>query len=541
MIKMRLAFILFVLIFVLFMANTVLALPNPAAVYCEKLGYEYRTVKTPQGKRGVVIAEPGVEFGAWDFFKGKVGNEYAYGALYGYDTECVREDKGTYVTEYAVCVRREKKGKQTTETRIPMLDLMEQNGEPLIEEGQYRLSEGSFGNESARRSNEETEPEYSINSNKGSLPSSFCWTNKNGHSYIGPIRDQGGCGSCYAFGACAAAEGTYNWAAANYDENCTDFSESFIVWCIGRIPPYNSHLYFCVGADYDYYELKALTETGVCSEADFAYTETDPGSCTHWGDPKTVFSSWHRIPCNDIDAIKTAIMTYGVVDAALETDTEFMIYAGDIYSNSYTNCPGDPPDFPECYYTATDHIIALVGWDDNGSPETNGYWILRNSWNTDWGENGYMRIKYTSARVACEVCYLTYSSNTVMGTPYSWLASYFTNNYDVADTGDADNDGLLTWEEYVAGTDPTNAASVFAILAHGYLDSSNYVTWYGTTNSGVTGAFGMRRSTNLSAGTWDLIPNSISRAASGTNTWWDTNAPSDVSLFYCPIATNIVE
>lgn len=117
------------------------------------------------------------------------------------------------------------------------------------------------------------------------LPDQFDWRDHNGHSYIGPIRDQGSCGSCYAFAACAAAEGTYNWAYSKYDDNCSDFSESFIIWCLGRLDEYAPHFYGCEGADYDYYELEALTAEGLCSEDDFPYTTSDPGSCTHWGRP----------------------------------------------------------------------------------------------------------------------------------------------------------------------------------------------------------------------------------------------------------------
>jgi C1A family cysteine protease len=235
------------------------------------------------------------------------------------------------------------------------------------------------------------------------LPSSFDWRNYNGRSYIGPIRNQGSCGSCYAFGACAAAEGTYNWAMGKYDANCADFSESYIIWCLGRLAKYYDHFFGCDGADYDYYEIEALTAEGVANESDFPYRTSDPGSCTHWSDPTTVFDTWYRIPCNDIEAIKTAIMTYGVVDAAAYVGSAFQGYSGGIYEDTNTSCESDDPDDP-CYYAITNHAIALVGWDDNNG---DGYWILRNSWGTTWGEDGYMRIKYTSANVACAVVYLT--------------------------------------------------------------------------------------------------------------------------------------
>ncbi len=235
--------------------------------------------------------------------------------------------------------------------------------------------------------------------------STYCWTNVSGHSYIGPVRDQGDCGSCYSFGACAAAECTYNWAVGRNDANCVDFSESFIIWCLATLSAYSSHFSGCDGADYDYYELQALTVEGVTYESNFAYRVTDPGSCTHWSDPRITMSSWHRVPCNDIGAIKTAIKNFGAVDAAVKVTSAFQAYSSGIYQDSNTGCSGSP-----CEYTTSDHAISLVGWNDNGDATNNGYWILRNSWGASWGEKGYMRIKYKSAGVACAVAYFVYTN-----------------------------------------------------------------------------------------------------------------------------------
>ncbi|MDL1977554.1 MAG: hypothetical protein LWX52_05560 [Deltaproteobacteria bacterium] len=247
------------------------------------------------------------------------------------------------------------------------------------------------------------------------LPARFDWRDYNDRSYIGPVRNQEGCNACYAFAACAAAEGAYNKATDAYGDRCADFSESFIAWCLGKLDAYNKHFFGCDGADYDYYELEALTNEGIINEKDFPYVDSDPGECTHWDDQAITFLSWHRIECGDIDAIKTAIMTYGVVDAAVFVAGAFQAYTSGIYEDSNTTCDRVP-----CYYTPTNHAIALVGWDDNGG---NGYWILRNSWGTDWGERGYMKIKYDSALVACEVAYLVSNAPTVTtGSAHSLTA-----------------------------------------------------------------------------------------------------------------------
>jgi hypothetical protein len=183
-----------------------------------------------------------------------------------------------------------------------------------------------------------------------------------------------------------------------YDDQCVDFSEAFVAFCLSD---HYSGFDGCHGSTYDYEELNALVDYGICCEADYPYTD-DEQTCPLTAYPSTVrFESWNRVPCSDIEAIKTAIMTYGVVDAAVYAGSAFQAYSGGVYEDLNGSCASSP-----CYYTPTNHAIALVGWDDNPPEGGGGCWILRNSWGSNWGEEGYMRIIYTSARVACEVCYL---------------------------------------------------------------------------------------------------------------------------------------
>ena len=232
------------------------------------------------------------------------------------------------------------------------------------------------------------------------LPATFDWRDYNGRSYIGSIRDQGNCGSCYAFGAAAAAEGTYNWITGRYDGNRADFSAAFIAFCLSD---HYSGFDGCYGANYDYDELQALVDYGICTETEYPYSDHEQSCPFGIYPPLTRFQSWHRVPCEDIDAIKTAIMTYGVVDVAVYAGTAFQGYDSGVYEDSNTACDATP-----CYYTISNHAVALVGWDDSPPEGGGGCWILRNSWGTDWGESGYMRIRYTSAVVTCSVSYLVY-------------------------------------------------------------------------------------------------------------------------------------
>ena len=252
--------------------------------------------------------------------------------------------------------------------------------------------------------------------NSKAADASFDWRNYKGHSYIGAVRSQGALGACYAFGACAAAETTYNLKNGLYDANCVDFAEMYIVWTLGSSSPYNKHFNKKgngEGSDYDYYELFGLTTKGppggalgfegVCIEADFPYSisKTSPGQRVIDASKKftrKTFNQWGRVfPTKIADTteqIKTAISTYGTVDVAVYVDSAFQAYSSGVYEDTNTKPDSDP-----YYYTSSNHAVALIGWDDNPTEGGGGCWILRNSWGTTWGESGYMRIKYFSAAV----------------------------------------------------------------------------------------------------------------------------------------------
>ena len=228
------------------------------------------------------------------------------------------------------------------------------------------------------------------------MPESYDLRNIGGHSYIGPVRDQGKSGSCYAFASLAAAESTYNLAKGLYDDKCADFSESFIVWAMD---PYYTGLKGGDGADASFDELQALVDYGVCSEKDFPYTITKPED-THMDAPRVKFASWHRLPAYDVETMKRALLAYGALDVGIAASDAFDDYEGGVLIDGNTTVDG-PAD---CYVDSANHAVALVGWDSS-----TGTWILRNSWgSSDWGEAGYANVTYYSMGATLSPTYLVY-------------------------------------------------------------------------------------------------------------------------------------
>lgn len=126
------------------------------------------------------------------------------------------------------------------------------------------------------------------------------------------------------------------------------------------------------------------------------------------------------------------------------------------------------------------------------------------------------------------------------GTPEWWMAHYDLTNdasFDTTETNDPDSDKMLTWQEYVAGTIPTDSNSTFRILPSSFTDGNDTIRWLGGNTS--LPPFLIYMSTNLmDIGTpWSWVTNVV-RAGSGTNSCNLPFPPAGAARFYRIVATN---
>ncbi len=236
------------------------------------------------------------------------------------------------------------------------------------------------------------------------LPASFDWRDYNGCT---PIRSQGGCGSCWAF----AAIGTIESAILINDGISTDLSEQWLVSCTGAGSCSGgwhtaAYGFLCCQANWQ----DPCGDCGPVLESDFPYVAWDAPCDCPYPHPYRV-DDWARIGSGipPADDIKQAILDYGPVSATVAVDSAFQAYDGGVFN--------------ACWDGQVNHAIVLVGWDDNQGPE--GVWILRNSWGTNWGEDGYMRILYGCSRVGGSACYIEYR--------YDCNGNGIRDDYDIAD------------------------------------------------------------------------------------------------------------
>jgi len=203
-----------------------------------------------------------------------------------------------------------------------------------------------------------------------------------------PAKDQGQCGSCWTFSAAGALEGNYN-IKNNLSNSPISFSEQQFVDCA------TSAGNGCSGG-LSNYVFKYTEKHGVELESVYPYTSGETGyagECQYITSQQLFKNKGYNYctnentvgenvkPCNL--SSWQALLARGPFSVYMEADSDdFQSYAGGVLSFSTEDCSN-----------GYDHAVLAVGWGvDEGTGQT--YVLVRNSWSTGWGENGYFRVEY---------------------------------------------------------------------------------------------------------------------------------------------------
>jgi C1A family cysteine protease len=209
-------------------------------------------------------------------------------------------------------------------------------------------------------------------------PPAWDWRDYDG---VTPAKNQGSCGSCWAFAAIGALESTVLVTSSKF----YDFSEENLKEC-------NNWEFGCGGGN-AWAATNYFVKQGTVRENCDPYHVWDTGSCNTECAKIEQVTGWRILP-NDIDTIKNYVYNHGAC-----------------YTTMYASFPGfgGYDGSSVLYYTGTNtpnHAVLIVGWDDNLSHAGgSGAWICKNSWGPGWGEDGFFYIAYGSARIGENSCY----------------------------------------------------------------------------------------------------------------------------------------
>lgn len=361
---------------------------NPAAIHCQDLGYEYVLIDDSSGQRGVCRFPSGEECDAWLFLQGRCGQQFSYCSQQGYAIETRTDGRDPLSRTYAVCV--EGSGR----TLGTVTDLTE-----LITKSQGTGCDDKIGllpDIPGPFSEAEQTELFSETSRLVDLPSSFDWRNHLGSNWLTGVRNQGVCGSCWAFSNIGIVESAYNISRGDAELDI-NLSEQYLVSdcyaggdCCGG--PIYSTLFFVRNEGVPDEACMSYVDGSGCSCNGGACTDcsyrTDnqcsdrscDNRCADWEERLVTIDEVGYVGDSQED-IKQALVEHGPLATAMGIQSSFGGYwDGDIY-----RCSND---------SGVSHGVILVGYNDAGN-----YWIVRNSWGSSWNDDGYFKVGYGECHI----------------------------------------------------------------------------------------------------------------------------------------------
>ncbi|KAL2098488.1 hypothetical protein ACEWY4_004968 [Coilia grayii] len=212
------------------------------------------------------------------------------------------------------------------------------------------------------------------------LPESFDWRDKN---CVTAVKMQGQCGSCWAFSTTGALE---SHTCIKYD-HLPSLSEQQLVDCS---KPYGTQ--GCHGG-WMYEALQYVHENGgIDTEESYPY-EGEESSCRFkQSGVGAKCDGYVTVTPRDELALQETVATVGPVTIAIDVYKDFWGYQSGIY------------DEPLCNQSSLLHAMLVVGY---GSEDGQDYWLVKNSWDSTWGENGYIRMSRNKSN-QCDIATYAY-------------------------------------------------------------------------------------------------------------------------------------
>ena len=245
-----------------------------------------------------------------------------------------------------------------------------------------------------------------------SFPATFDWRN-DPNNVVTPVKDQGNCGSCWAFASVGAMESIL---LIEGNPEGTDLSEQFVVSC-------DLSNFGCDGG-YMSYVYSFLTTTGTTDENCFPYSSgiggVIPGcgeKCSDWEHRVSTISGWTAVasplhPRRGVNNIKVALL-HGPISVGMDVYDDFFSYTGGVYEHVSGALQGG-------------HAVIIVGWED-----ANKCWIVKNSWG-NWGEAGYFRIKWGDCNIGMSAATFQYEAPCVDADGDGYCVGEDCNDADAA-------------------------------------------------------------------------------------------------------------
>lgn len=203
----------------------------------------------------------------------------------------------------------------------------------------------------------------------GERASSVDWSTNS--AVVNPVKDQGQCGSCWAFSAVGTVESAYALAAGRLGS----YAEQQLVDC-----SHNGGSEGCNGG-WNQYGIQYIGQTGIASETSYPYKATD-GTCRASSVSKALAAgavTGYNSVSGSTSGLESALNT-SPVSVTVAADSSWQLYRSGVLS--------------EGCQSQVDHAVIAVGYDSST-------FKIRNSWGSTWGEAGYVRISKSVSNPYC--------------------------------------------------------------------------------------------------------------------------------------------